>query len=97
MDVKILPVDGGVTRSQFLMAFQADILNIPVVRLSLGEATALGAAFLAGHGVDLWDKGNFPKIDDKLETFWPSMDDNRSNRLYQRWQRALQKAEGWTQ
>lgn len=97
IDVKTLPVDGGVTRNRFLMSFQADILNLPVVRLSLEEATALGAAFLAGSGVGLWEKGHFPAIEGELETFWPSMEDNRRNGLYQRWQLALNKAGGWTQ
>ena len=47
-------MDGGATRNDLLMQFQADILGVPVVRPKMLESTALGAAFLAGLGVGFW-------------------------------------------
>ncbi len=52
-----LRVDGGATRNDFLMQFQADILGRRVVRPTNTETTALGAAFAAGLAVDYWSKG----------------------------------------
>ena len=52
--LKELRVDGGATRSDLLMQFQADILDVPVVRPGLLESTAMGAAYLAGLAVGYW-------------------------------------------
>ncbi len=54
-DLKVLKVDGGASANQFLMQFQADISNLSVIRPETGEATALGAAFLAGLAVGFWE------------------------------------------
>ena len=52
--LKELRVDGGATRNDLLMQFQADILGVPVVRPKMLESTAQGAAFLAGLAVGFW-------------------------------------------
>jgi glycerol kinase len=51
-----LRVDGGATKNDLLMQFQADILQIPVVRSRIAETTALGAAYLAGLAVGFWSR-----------------------------------------
>lgn len=53
--LKDLKVDGGASRNNLMMQFQADILNVPVVRPTTTETTALGAAFLAGLAVGYWN------------------------------------------
>src|SRR5207244_4084844 len=54
VEVSTLKVDGGMVRNDFLMQLQADILGRPVVRPTVGETTALGAAYAAGLAMGLW-------------------------------------------
>jgi glycerol kinase len=88
--IKELRVDGGATANDLLMQFQADILNTKVLRPTITETTALGAAYLAGLAVGYWKS-----IDDIHEqwlidkTFSPSMKDNQRNELTSGWQRAV--------
>src|SRR5207248_3356236 len=53
--LKELRVDGGASHNDLLMQFQADLLGVPVVRPRISETTALGAAYLAGLGIKLWN------------------------------------------
>ncbi len=86
--------DGGLTKSDFLMQFQADILNIPVKRSKITEITALGAAFAAGLATGFWkDKNDLPKI--KTEEFLPQMKEEIRKRLYKEWKKAIEKSKGW--
>ncbi len=94
--LKELRVDGGATRSDLLMQFQADILGVPVVRPVLLESTALGAAYLAGLGVGYWRDG--AQIDAQWErerTFEPVMAGEQRARLRSRWSQALARARDW--
>jgi glycerol kinase len=94
--LKELRVDGGAARSDLLMQFQADILNVPVVRPVLLESTALGAAYLAGLGVGYWRDG--AQIDGQWKQermFEPRMHADQRERLKTRWQRAVACAKGW--
>ena len=94
--IKELRVDGGATSNDFLMGFQADILNRRVVRPVVKETTALGAAYLAGLAVDYWESL------DEIENLWraervfePTMDEKTRERLYSGWKEAVKRAMGW--
>lgn len=94
--VKELRVDGGASANDFLMQFQADILQVPVVRPEVIETTALGAAFLAGIAVGFW------KNVDEVKSIWqservfePSMPSAEVEKRRARWQDAVQRSMGW--
>ncbi len=94
--IKELRVDGGATANDFLMEFQADILNRRVVRPVVKETTALGAAYLAGLAVDYWESLDEIKSLWKSErVFEPSMDYETRERLYLGWKEAVKRAMGW--
>lgn len=93
-----LKVDGGATANQFLMQFQADILECPVERPAVSETTALGAAYLAGLTTGFWSS------QEELRTRWaldrrfaPSMPPERSSVLYAGWRRAVDRARTWAE
>ena len=93
-----LRVDGGACRDNFLMQFQADILNTPVIRPVVRESTALGAARLAGLAVGIWKDTN------ELRNFWicdktfsPNMDSNKRNRLITGWNKAVGRSLSWVE
>lgn len=91
-----LRVDGGAIHNNFLMQFQADILNTPVERPVIAEVTALGAAYLAGLATGFW--GSLEELRDKAEiqrTFQPDGDEEKRTRRYKGWKRAVQRALAW--
>ncbi|BDR58749.1 glycerol kinase GlpK [Xylocopilactobacillus apicola] len=90
-DVKInlLNVDGGAAKNDYLMQFQADILNIPIKRAHNLETTALGAAFLAGLAVGYWRDLNELIEYSKGEIFYPKMNPEKRQKLYLGWQKAV--------
>jgi len=93
-----LRADGGATANSFLMQFQADILNVPVVLPSVTETTAQGAAFLAGLAVGLWrSREELSAIWQAARRFTPTMPDDRRTRLYQGWQEAVQRTKSLPQ
>lgn len=91
-----LRVDGGAVANNFLMQFQSDILAAEVHRPVVTEVTALGAAYLAGLAVGFWhsidELQNKAQLDRK---FVPCQDDNKRNRRYRGWKRAVECAKGW--
>lgn len=96
VQIKELRVDGGATRNNFLMRFQADILNKRVIRPVVQETTALGAAYLAGLAVDYW--GGLKEIKELWKTeriFEPNMDEETRKRLYAGWKEAVRRSIGW--
>ncbi|MDV3103418.1 glycerol kinase GlpK [Thermococcus waiotapuensis] len=94
--IRELRVDGGATANDFLMQFQADILNRRVVRPLVKETTALGAAYLAGLAVDYWEGLEEIKGLWKAErVFEPAMDEETRERLYRGWKEAVKRAMGW--
>jgi glycerol kinase len=94
--LKELRVDGGATRNNLLMQFQADILGVPVVRPKMLESTAQGAAFLAGLGVGFWrDAAELDRHWSAERVFEPRMDAAQRGRLLEDWQRALERAKAW--
>lgn len=85
-------VDGGATQNNLLMQIQADILGIPVIRPSITETTALGAAFLAGLGVSFWN--DTEEIKKSLKTdkiFYPSVSRESASEFICKFQRAIEK------
>jgi glycerol kinase len=93
LKLRELRVDGGGSANDFLCRFQADILGTPVVRPKTVETTSLGAAYLAGLGVGLWDStADLERLAVEERKFQPSMSRRRADRLYAGWQAAVRKA-----
>ncbi len=87
-----MKVDGGVTRSDFLMRFQSDLLEIPVERPDTLEMTALGAALMAGIGAGIWkDFEDLSHLPSSSTTYKPSMNPERRQMLYEGWKKAVAK------
>lgn len=85
-----LAVDGGASRNNFMMQFQADLLQTPIVRAQIEETTALGAAFLAGLAVDFWeDQNELKQLAKSGDRFDPVMTKEEAGRHYAGWQRAV--------
>jgi glycerol kinase len=91
-----LRVDGGMTGNELLMQFQADVLGVPVIRPSVTETTALGAAYAAGLAVELWSD------QDELRERWsedkrwePEMDGDERERQYAKWKKAVERTFDW--
>lgn len=88
-----LKVDGGAAANNFLMQFQADILDCPVARPDVLETTALGAAYLAGLAEGFWpDKDHIRQAWLLERRFEPEMGKARAEELYQGWRQAVAKA-----
>ena len=88
--IKELRVDGGATANDLLMQFQSDILNTKVLRPTVTETTALGAAYLAGLAVGYWK--NIEEIQEQWQidkTFEPNMDELKRAALTNGWQKAV--------
>ncbi|XP_056156983.1 glycerol kinase isoform X1 [Lampris incognitus] len=92
-----LQVDGGMTSNRLLMQLQADILCIPVVKPSMPETTALGAAMAAGaaEGVSVWSLKPEDLTEVTSEKFEPQINPEESEFRYARWKKAVQKAMNW--
>ncbi|TCI68577.1 MULTISPECIES: glycerol kinase GlpK [unclassified Exiguobacterium] len=96
IELKTLRVDGGAVNNNFLMQFQADILNVPVERPEVSETTALGAAYLAGLAVGFWKDQAEIKQQWKLDhQFEPNMDEAHRENLYKGWQHAVEATMGF--
>jgi glycerol kinase len=94
--LKELRVDGGATRSDLLMQFQADVLNVPVVRPRLLESTAMGAAYLAGLAVGYWQSTAELDAQWKPErVFEPRMSETEREVLKTMWHQAVTRSRGW--
>lgn len=93
-----LRADGGASRDQFLMQFQADILQRPVRRPMIRETTALGAAYLAGLATGVWKtREEIRRLWSCDVTFAPKMDDTRRTSLLRGWERAVGRSRGWAE
>lgn len=98
IDIKEVRVDGGATVNNYLMQFQADILNTTVVRPSITETTALGAAYLAGLAVGYWsDMKEVEAYWQKEKIFEPAMDEEKRLQLQKQWNRAIKAAQAWAE
>lgn len=94
MDITDLKVDGGATKNEFLMQFQADILNVNVYRSQINETTALGAAYLAGLATGFWkSKEELQRVRKVDSIYYPKMDEHTRSSLYRGWLKAVQAAQ----
>tara|TARA_R110002049_G_scaffold182485_2_gene350320 strand:- start:51679 stop:53172 length:1494 start_codon:yes stop_codon:yes gene_type:complete len=94
--IQELRVDGGASANDLLMQFQADIMQVPVVRPKVIETTALGAAYLAGLAVGFWnDASEIAEVWQTDKVFQPSMPADEVSRRRSRWAEALQRASAW--
>jgi glycerol kinase len=91
-----LKVDGGMVINNLLMQFQADILNIPVVRPRVAETTALGSAYAAGLAVGFWEDYEDLRSNWKMEKEWrPAMLEETRKSLYHSWKKAVTRSFDW--
>ncbi|MDU6764728.1 MAG: glycerol kinase GlpK [Staphylococcus sp.] len=91
IEVNNLRVDGGAVKNNFIMQFQADIVDTSVERPEVQETTALGAAYLAGLAVDFWEDKKDIADRWKLETeFNPEMSEETRTKLYKGWKKAVE-------
>ncbi len=95
IELQALKVDGGACANDYLMQFQADILGVPVEKPECIESTAMGAAYLAGLGIGLWTKEQIMQTKEIDKTFTPTFNNQKRERLYKGWQKALKKSMNW--
>ncbi|MGP1576215.1 MAG: glycerol kinase GlpK [Treponema sp.] len=96
--LQLLKVDGGASVNNFLLQFQADILNVPVHRPEIFEATALGAAYLAGLATGFWkNQAEIEQIKTGTAVFTPAMDEVSRTAQYRGWQKAVRRAMDWAE
>jgi glycerol kinase len=96
IDFDEIRVDGGAVANNFLMQFQSDMMGVKVVRPSVIETTALGAAYLAGLTVNYWDSqseiSRLWKVDRVFES---QIDEGKRDKYYSHWKRAVERALDW--
>lgn len=93
-----LKVDGGMVANELLMQFQSDILNVPVVRPTVTETTALGAAYAAGLAVGFWQDTEELRHNWGVDhVFEPAMPNSQRERLYTGWKKAVERTLGWVE
>lgn len=94
--IKQLNVDGGMTKNHFLLQFQADILGTTVIKASVDESTALGAAYLAGLACGFYESlEQIASFYTHSIAFNPSMSDTKRSTLYSNWKMAVQASIGF--
>lgn len=92
----VLKVDGGMVFNELLMQFQADMLDVPVVRPKVAETTALGAAYAAGLAVGFWNDTAALRVNWKEDQRWnPAMDGATRLKLYAGWKKAVTRTLDW--
>ena len=90
ISISTLKVDGGAAQNNFLMQFQADILNAEILKPEVTETTALGAAYLAGLAVGFWkDKSEIENIRKVDKKFISEINDKERENLYNGWKNAI--------
>jgi glycerol kinase len=96
VDMTSLKVDGGMVFNELLMQFQADVLDVPVIRPTVAETTSLGAAYAAGLAVGFW-----PRVEDlranwgKDKEWQPRMDARTRDQQYRLWKKAVTRTFDW--
>ncbi|HEY9722615.1 MAG TPA: FGGY-family carbohydrate kinase, partial [Oscillatoriaceae cyanobacterium] len=91
-----LKVDGGASANDFLMQFQSDLLNTPLVRQNNVESTAWGAAAMAGLTLGVWqDQAELAGLQAGDRRFEPAMDAASRDALYAGWQKAVARSQHW--
>ena len=93
-NISVLQVDGGAVANNFLMQFQADILQIKIDRPKNIESTALGAGMLAGLGVGFWkNPAELKAVRETDQIFTPTMSDDKRTELLSNWKLAIRKVQ----
>ena len=96
IELRSIKVDGGASKNNFLMQFQADITKANVQRSHIMETTALGAAYLAGLQVGIWKSLDEIKKDWALDKeYVPSMEEETRTTYLKKWHRAVKMCQGW--
>ncbi|MEU4705924.1 glycerol kinase GlpK [Nocardia salmonicida] len=96
LELTTLKVDGGMTGNNLLMQFQADILDVPVVRPVVRETTALGAAYAAGLAVGYWSGLDDLRANWSADRTWtPSMSEEERTQRYADWNKAVERTYNW--
>ncbi len=98
VDLKALKVDGGMVFNELLMQFQSDILGVPVIRPTVAETTALGAAYAAGLAVGFWEEVEDLRENWGVDKEWhPKMDEKERAKLYKGWKKAVTRTFEWVE
>jgi glycerol kinase len=93
-----LKVDGGMVFNDLLMQFQADVLGVPVIRPTVAETTALGAAYAAGLAVGFWSKVEDLRANWGKDHEWmPTMDETERGKMYKGWKKAVTRTFDWVE
>jgi glycerol kinase len=93
-----LKVDGGMVKNDLLMQFQADLLNVPVVRPKVSETTALGAAYAAGLALGFWPDLSALQANWQKDQEWrPRMDAETREKYYSSWKKAVTRTFNWVE
>jgi glycerol kinase len=96
VDLRSLKVDGGMIVNELLMQFQADVLDVPVVRPVVAETTALGAAYAAGLAVGFWSSTDEIRTNWSADREWtPAMEADTREGLYADWKKAVTRTFDW--
>jgi glycerol kinase len=98
VELTALKVDGGMVYNDTLMQFQADVLDVPVVRPKVAETTALGAAYAAGYAVGFWKSTDEMRENWGVDKTWdPAEGSNASTELYTEWKKAVTRTFDWVE
>ncbi len=93
-----LKVDGGMVVNEMLMQFQADILNVSVIRPKVAETTSLGAAYAAGLAVGLWPDVESLRVNWRKDQEWqPVMTQEKRDSYYSSWKKAVTRTFNWVE
>ena len=96
VSLKALKVDGGMVFNELLMQFQSDILGVPVIRPTVAETTALGAAYAAGLAVGFWAKVDDLRANWGKDKEWkPAMPEDKREKIYKGWKKAVTRTFDW--
>jgi glycerol kinase len=98
VDIMALKVDGGMTASELLMGFQADVLDVPVLRPTIAETTSLGAAYAAGLTVGFWPDLDALKAHWSVDARWtPTMAAEERQQGARLWAKAVSRSFDWAE
>jgi len=98
VELTSLKVDGGMVFNDLLMQFQADVLDVPVIRPKVAETTALGAAYAAGLAVGFWANTEDMRANWGISKSWtPDEGSKASTELYGQWKKAVMRTFDWVE
>jgi glycerol kinase len=98
VELTSLKVDGGMVYNELLMQFQADVLDVPVIRPTVAETTSLGAAYAAGLAVGFWSEVEDLRANWGKDKEWqPQMDAEEREKGYRFWKKAVTKTFDWVE